>query len=52
MSVNNNLVDPQMPENQETNQPLQQLIMMYMTQKDKTIKNRGYIDMIKASFNT
>ena len=23
-----------------------------MTQKDKTIKNRGYIDIIKASFNT
>ena len=41
-----------MLENQRTNQLIQQSIMIYVKQPSKTIRNKGYIDTLKALFNT
>lgn len=42
----------QMPENRGNYQNTQQSMRMYIDQNDRTIKHKGYIDTIKAPFNT
>lgn len=42
----------QMPENRGNYQNTQQSMRMYIDQHDRTIKHKGYIDTIKAPFNT
>ena len=45
-------INTNMPERQRTNQSIQQSIMMYLEQPERNIRNKGYINTVKASFNT
>ena len=41
-----------MPERRRINQTMQQLIMIYLKNPERNIKNKWYIDTVKAPFNT
>ena len=44
--------DHNMPETQGNNQLIQQSIMMYLQNPTKNIRNKEYIDIVKAPFST
>ena len=44
--------DVNIPGRQRMNQPIQQSIIMYLQNLTKNIRNKGYINTVKALFNT